>query len=138
MARAEVVHSDDAVAILLRGNPRRPEPSTAVIKFPGGHVEVTRASDGSYWVHVERNTRINDPESDTLGVIIESRIDHTYEARAKGIPPMPAHSEIQHMAIRIARAGKELTCQVCGANDGRHYGNCRHATRETAIVGPGE
>lgn len=138
MARAEIVHSDDAVAVIFRGNPRRPEPSTGVIKFPGGHVEVSRASDGTYWVHVERNTRINDPDSDVLGVITESRIDHTYEARARGIPPMPAHQDIQHVAIRIARAGRELTCDVCGANDGRHYGNCRKATRETMIVGPAE
>lgn len=106
MARARVTHSDDAVQVTFRGDPRNPEPSTAVIAFPGGHVEVSRHSDGSYWVHVARNTRINNADEDLLGDIVESRLDHTYEARARGIPPMPAHADIEHMAIRIARAGR--------------------------------
>lgn len=105
MARAQVTHSEDAVNITFHGDKRKPEPSTAVIAFPGGHVEVSRASDGTYWVHVARNTRINNPDDDCLGAIVDSRIDHTYEARARGVPPMPAHEDIEHMAIRIARAG---------------------------------
>lgn len=104
MARARVTHSSDAVQITFRGDPRNPEPGTAVVAFPGGHVEVSRHSDGSYWVHVARNTRLNNEHEDVLGEIVESRIDHTYEARERGIPPLPAHSEIEHMAIRIAKA----------------------------------
>lgn len=104
MARFAVHHSEDACCVLIDGDRRRPEPSTAVIRFPGGHVEVSRASDGSYWVHVGRNTRINDPDADVLGEIVESRIDHTYEARERGIPPMPAAEHIEHLAMRIARA----------------------------------
>lgn len=105
MARAEVTHSDDAVHIRFRGDKRRPEPSTGVIEFPGGHIEVTRHSDGSYWVHVARNVRITNPDEQVLGQIVESRIDHTYEARERGIPPLPEHAAIEHLAIRIARAG---------------------------------
>ncbi len=103
MARAEITHSDDAVNITFRGDKQRPEPSTAVITFPGGNVEVSRASDGTYWVHIGRNTSIKYPD-DVLGVIVDSRIDHTYEARERGIPPMPVHEHIEHLAIRIAKA----------------------------------
>lgn len=103
MARFKVHHSEDACCIDIRGDVRNPEPSQAVISFPGGSVEVSRHSDGSYWVHVARNTRVNNPDEDVLGEIVESRIDHTYEARQLGVPPMPAHEDIEHMAIRIAR-----------------------------------
>ena len=48
MAKATVVHSDDAATIIFKGDRRRPEPSTGIIKFPGGHVEVTRCSDNTY------------------------------------------------------------------------------------------
>lgn len=107
MARFEVHHSEDACCIFIRGDKRQPEPSTAVIRFPGGHVEVSRASDGTYWVHVGRNVRINDPDSDELGEVVGSRIDMTYDARhsyGQQIPPMPAAEHIEHMALRIGCA----------------------------------
>ena len=53
MARCKVVHSEDTVMVEFKGDKRNPEPSMAVIKFPGGHVEVSRTSDGKYWAHVE-------------------------------------------------------------------------------------
>lgn len=105
MARFSVTHSDDACCIDIRGDIRRPEPSTAVVRFPGGHVEVSRHSDGSYWVHVARNTKVNDPDADVLGRIVDSRIDLVHGAPgAHEVQPMPAAEHIEHMAIRIARA----------------------------------
>lgn len=109
MARFKVHHSDDACCIDIRGDVRNPEPSTAVVKFPGGHVEVSRHSDGSYWVHVARNAQ-QQSDDDVLGAIVESRIDYTHEAYVRhggDIPPMPAHEDIQHIAVRMARV---LTC----------------------------
>lgn len=102
MARAEVVHSDDAVCVIFNGNPRRPEPSTAVIKFPGGHVEVSRCSDGTYWAHVQV-TQPDDTEDRPAGAIVSSRIDYRY-GMGSDIPPMPADDRIQHVAVRIALA----------------------------------
>jgi hypothetical protein len=107
VAKFKVIHSDDACLIDIRGDVRNPEPSTAIIKFPCGHVEVSRHSDGSYWVHVERNANIGNPDEDLIGAIVESRIDFAPDAYAKhggAIPSMPAQEDIQHMAIRIARA----------------------------------
>ena len=45
----------DAEGIELSGNPKSCEPDHVRIVFPGGWVEVTRATDGKnpdYWVHV--------------------------------------------------------------------------------------
>jgi hypothetical protein len=106
MARFTVHHSDDACAIIIEGSRAKPEPTTAVIKFPGGHVEVTRCSDGTYWAHLAM-TR---PESvdDGGGTIIDSRLDYVHGAHVhyegKRIPPLPAAEHIEHMAIRVARA----------------------------------
>jgi hypothetical protein len=107
MARFKVHHSEDACCIDIRGDVKNPEPSTAVVKFPGGHVEVSRHSDGSYWIHVERNVERDNEDEDLLGEIVESRIDYTHDAytrRGGCVDPMPAAEDIQHMAIRIARA----------------------------------
>ena len=130
MARLQVHHSEDACCILIDGDRRKPEPSTAVIKFPGGHVEVTRHSDGSYWVHVGRNTRINDPDAEVLGHIVDSRIDLTYDARhayAQQIPPLPAAEHIEHMALRIARATAITPRRDAAAPDGRLAGEAAGA-----------
>lgn len=101
MAKAKVVHSQDAVLIKFQGNPKNPEPGTAVIEFPGGHVEVTRTTDGRYWAHVE----VADPQN-----IERSRIDYTHEGyRETGgaIPDIPHADKIRHMAILIGNNLKE-------------------------------
>lgn len=101
MAKAEVVHSGDAVTVIFKGNPKRPEPSTGAIKFPGGVIEVSRTSDGSYWVHVSVIDPINTKES---------RIDYALEAhREHGIIDVPDANQIQHIALRIYPTVKEIT-----------------------------
>lgn len=102
MARAEVVHSEDAVCVLFRGNPRRPEPTTGVIRFPGGHIEVSRCSDGSYWAHIHAYPSPPDEDSHA-GVITDTRIDYRPDG-PREIPPIPAGEFVQHVAIRVARA----------------------------------
>lgn len=97
MARANVVHSEDAVTVLFAGNRNKPEPSTGIIRFPGGHVEVARTSDGAYWAHVE---------VEKAGNIQQSRIDYNhegYEATGGSIPTIPHADKIQHMAILVGR-----------------------------------
>jgi hypothetical protein len=99
-----IVHSDDATTIVVEGDKRNPEPSTVVVKFPGGHIELSRCSDGSYWAHVARTLESNSETGDRAGAIADSRIDYTPEAWAANggvIPSLPAHSDIQHMAVRV-------------------------------------
>ena len=96
MARAKIVHSEDAVTIIFKGDKDSPEPGTAIIKFPGGHVEVTRTSDNKYWAHIEVEKASN---------IKESRIDYDFDGYKKSeckIPDVPNAEHIQHIAIKIS------------------------------------
>lgn len=92
MARAEVVHSEDGVCVVFNGNPKRPEPSLGVIKFPGGHVEVSRCSDGTYWCHLEAFDSRN---------IVDSRIDYMHAA-SQSVTDLPEAKHVKKLALRIA------------------------------------
>ena len=95
MAKIKVVHSVDACTIIFKGNPSTPEPSTGIIKFPGGHVEVSRTSNGEYWAHIEADEPSN---------IVDSRIDYDHEGYTKSngiIPPIPLFEHIQHIAVKV-------------------------------------
>lgn len=95
MARAKVVHSADACEVIVKGDKKSPEPSTVAIKFPGGHVEVSRTTSGSYWVHIG----VDEPEN-----IVDSRIDYDYEGNKKAkvkIPSIPLQEHIKHMAVEV-------------------------------------
>lgn len=93
MARARVFHSDDACTVIFKGNKRNPEPSTGIIKFPGGHVEVSRCTDGTYWAHISI-----DEGASRVG----SRIDYTPEyAAIHGIPDIPDGDQVKHIAVRV-------------------------------------
>lgn len=91
MARARVAHSEDAVLVEFEGGRRKPEPSTGVIKFPGGHVEVTRCSDGTYWAHAAVVSGAN---------ILEGRIDR--EGRVNAVEDLEDSRAIKHLAIRVS------------------------------------
>lgn len=97
MAKAEVVHQGDGVTVIFKGDKtKRPEPSVGVIKFPGGHVEVSRASDGSYWAHLEAA----DPSN-----IIDSRIDYSEpvgDYPGVSVVDLPHGEKVKKLAIRIA------------------------------------
>jgi len=94
MAKAKVVHSADACMIIFKGQKSKPEPSTGIIKFPGGHVEVSRTSDGKYWAHVYTDEAAN---------IVDSRIDYDYEGWCNfhNIPKVPGGKHIQKIAVKI-------------------------------------
>lgn len=91
MARAKVNHSTDACTITLKGSTASPEPTTCAIKFPGGYTEVSRCSNGDYFVHVKLDSSKNN---------VESRIDYSFES-GRGIENIPDHEEIEHIAVRV-------------------------------------
>ena len=95
MARAKVIHSEDAVMIKFEGNKNNPEPSTGIIKFPGGHVEVSRCTDGSYWAHIA----VVDPVN-----IVETRADLAgpLPAEIRPVQDIPHGQQINHLALHIA------------------------------------
>ena len=101
MARHKVIHSEDACCIFIRGDRRSPEPSTAIVRFPGGSIEVSRHSDGSYWIHASRCVEPRDEDVEA-GEIAESRIDYALGERpADAIAELPAG--VEHFALRIRR-----------------------------------
>ena len=83
--------SSDALCVHIDGDKRRPEPSTLVVQLPGGHVEVSRCSDGTYWVHVEVVDNAN---------ISEGRIQRA--DRVQAVESMPEASAVTRLAVRIA------------------------------------
>lgn len=46
---------EKAMGIKLFGNPRKPEPESFRVHFPGGIIDLERCEDNSYWVHVIAN-----------------------------------------------------------------------------------
>lgn len=94
MARMKnIVHSQDACTMIFEGNKSTPEPSSGIIKFPGGSVEVTRCTDQTYWVHISINENATP---------CDSRIDFNHDAyKRHGIIDVPDAENIQHLAIRV-------------------------------------
>lgn len=109
MARAKVVHSEDAVTVIFAGDKQAAlEPSTGIIKFPGGSVEVTRTSEGAYWAHIAINDGTTGliERDEPIGEIVESRVDYTYagyRVAEDKVPPIPLAEYIKHYAVLIRR-----------------------------------
>lgn len=94
MAKAfKQVRSSDALTVIIAGDKRNPEPGTLIVKLPGGHVEVSRCSDGSYWVHLQ----VIDPTN-----IIASRIEYAHKPLAASVADMPDAERVNKLALRIA------------------------------------
>lgn len=105
MKQAKIVKSSDAVTVIFKGDITNPEPQTGIIKFPGGHVEVTRTTDNQYWAHISIGHKT---------WVTDSRIDYDREGwLEQGIPEIPRHDSIEHIAIKInapqGHTGNELS-----------------------------
>ena len=107
MSRHKIVHSTDATTILIEGYRGNPEPQSAIIRFPGGNVEVSRTTDGDYWAHVvvEKFDDEGEPQKFELAA---TRVDYEREfAKTHGIPDIADADHIQHIAVRFHRIGKK-------------------------------
>jgi hypothetical protein len=102
-----------AEGIALSGNPESGEPDHVRITFPGGCVEVTRATDGNnpdYWVHV----LVNHPKDgmnvagETLnGKLVDGRLDiHGKHAADVNVGDFE-NPDVYHVAVRIKPAWRE-------------------------------
>jgi hypothetical protein len=86
------VRSDDALTVLVDGDRRNPEPSTLIVKFPGGHIELARCSDGTYWAHVE---------AVAAETVVGSRVD--YERGASiSVRELPEADRVKKLSVRLA------------------------------------
>lgn len=101
---------ESAEGIQLTGNPKSCEPDHVRIAFPGGDLEIVRATDGAnpdYWVHV----RINHPKDgmdipgETMhGKLCAARLDiHGIGVREAKIGDFN-NPGLYHVAIRVKPA----------------------------------
>ena len=98
MKMLKVVGNNSCQKIYLHGDIKNPEPDTVVIKFPGGHVEVSRCTDNTYWAHIAVTKRDDYDDNGDItpeGKFLNGRID--FEDK----PVMSFPSESNHIAIRI-------------------------------------
>ena len=85
---------------LLGDKEEKPEPAQHVIEFPGGAIELSRTTEGTYWAHiiVNRDHRVDDTRGlfAAFGQIVGSRIDSE-----DGVHPLPEHEKITQVALLI-------------------------------------
>ena len=88
----------------LYGDPaRKPEKPYTIILFPGGSVEISRCTNGSYWIHVA--TDIGVPGG-PKAAISEARIDATgryCEATNAALAEEIARGAVNHIAFLIGK-----------------------------------
>ncbi len=76
------------------------ESAQHVIEFPGGAIELSRTTDGSYWAHILINHSYATDDCEgfrsSLGSIIDSRLDN-----GQTIEKLPNQATISQVAIRI-------------------------------------
>lgn len=102
---------EDAQGVKLRGDRRNPEPVHFRVSFPGGDIEIVRASDTEnpdYWIHV----RVNGSEDCVEipgrkeGAIVGARLD----IRGKHVSETDVgdfeNPDLYHLAVRV-RANKD-------------------------------
>lgn len=95
---------DEVQGIELRGDRRSPEPTYVRVAFPGGDVDVVRASDGSYWIHVRVDQAKDVTASgEPVGQITDARLDvagkHASETDAGDF----GNPGLYHLAVRVSR-----------------------------------
>lgn len=98
----QIVRSEDATTVVIRGDVRNPEPTHAIIAFPGGTVEVARCSDGTYWAHLALLPR--GAIGDESFAVLASRVDYNHEGWGEhGIPEIPSAHLVEKLSLRIGR-----------------------------------
>jgi len=98
---------ESAHGIQLTGDPKSCEPDHVRIAFPGGDVEVVRATDGAkpdYWVHL----RINTPEAglfvpgETMEAkIVDARLDQHDKSSSDSDLGDFKSPALYHVAMRV-------------------------------------
>ncbi|AEQ96752.1 hypothetical protein WMO32_10405 [Xanthomonas oryzae pv. oryzicola] len=83
---------------------RKVKSAQHIIEFPGGAIEVSRCTDGSYWAHIIVNHGFGDGDGDGLssanGAVMNSRIVRDGEH----VQSLGECERITQIAVRIERA----------------------------------
>jgi len=104
MAQAKLTKGgSDAFVTHIKGDKlTQAEAATYLTKFPGGHVEISRCTNGDYWIHVHVNRSEFDGEG--AGRIKDARLDllgkHAGEANVGDFNS----PNLYHLAVRVEKA----------------------------------
>lgn len=68
---------DDVLGVDLKGDPSKPEPTSFRVTLPGGaDVDITRTTEGRYWVHINTGTGGLEPGGKRRPArIVDGRVD---------------------------------------------------------------
>jgi len=87
---------------------KKMESAQHIIEFPGGAIEVSRCTDGTYWAHILTNHGFSEGDgkgfSSGYGTVIDSRICRDGEH----VQSLGDCARITQIAVRIS-AGREPT-----------------------------
>lgn len=106
---------ESAEGIALSGNPKSGEPAHVRITFPGGDVEVVRATDGAhpdYWVHVRINHSEHGmfvPGEDMAGQLCDARLDQLDKSASESNLGDFSRPQLYHVALRVKPDWKQST-----------------------------
>ena len=80
---------------------RKVESAQHIIEFPGGAIEVSRCTDGTYWAHILINHGFDEGDgkgySSARGEVIDSRIQRDEE----NVDSLPGSERITQIAVRV-------------------------------------
>src|SRR5260370_37564743 len=90
---------------LLGDKTKRPEPTSHIIEFPGGAIELSRTGVGDFWAHIIVNRDFALPGEvegleGALGETVDSRMDYALPA-CPNVVPVPHAPEPRQIAILI-------------------------------------
>lgn len=100
---------DNVLGVTLEGDPKRPEPISFCVKYPGGEVDIERCTDGSYWVHLIVNQKENvirreGPDSGAIyGRFSEARMHSTNKHTSKANLGDFANPGLYDVALHVER-----------------------------------
>lgn len=95
---------ENVLGVELEGNPSRPEPIHFRLCLPGADIDVVRADDGTYWIHVHV-AREDDgwaPHEDGTARFIAARLDCLGKASSEAVLGDFARADLYHVALRVA------------------------------------
>ncbi len=104
---------DNAMGVVLDGNPQRPEPIYFRVVIPGGEVDIVRTSDDDYWVHVRVNHLGHGSfchSEEVPGRILDARLDLTSKHTVDVDVGDFNSPDLYHLAVRITtkEVGKDV------------------------------
>lgn len=101
---------DNTLGVTLEGNPKKPEPESFRVHFPGGHVDIMRNGANDYWIHIGVNQAgmiahrgIVEP----IAHVEEARIDVWTKPMNETEQGDLGHPDFYHAAFRVKGGPKK-------------------------------